>query len=99
MSEAATIDVFARGANGATRVRAKKVPTSSTIAEFTRSVMAKMKLVDRDSAGRPLAYRARLKREGRLLNPSEKVGDALREDDEIVFAPRVDAGSPFQEVR
>lgn len=99
MSEAASIDIFARGANGATRVKARDVPTNSTIAEFTKRVLGKMRLVDRDSAGRPLAYRARLAREGRLLNPSERVGDALRPEDEVVIAPRVDAGAPLRERR
>ena len=96
MSEAATIDVYASGANGSARVKASDVPTSSTIAEFTMRLLSTMRLVDRDSAGRPLAYRARLKREGRLLNPSERVGDALRPDDEVVIAPRIDAGAPFE---
>ena len=89
MSEAATIDIFARGANGSAQVKATGVPTNQTIAEFTRRVLGKMRLMDRDSAGRPLAYRARLAREGRLLNASERVGDALEPDDVVVIAPRV----------
>jgi hypothetical protein len=42
--------------------------------------------------GRPLDYSARLDREGRHLNSSEIVGDALKEGDEIVLTPNIDAG-------
>jgi hypothetical protein len=92
MSVATTIDVFASGESGAGRVKASGVPTGATIAEFVKSMLGRMRLIDRDADGQPLLYRARLAREGRLLNPSERVGDALRPDDEIVIAPRIDAG-------
>ena len=94
---AATIDVFARGASGAARVKASGIPSGSTVGEFVKNMLGRMKLVDRDQSGRPLMYRARLAREGRLLNSSELVGDALRPDDEVVIAPRIDAGAPLQE--
>jgi hypothetical protein len=42
--------------------------------------------------GQPIVYTARLNREGRQLNASERVGDALVEQDEIVLAPSIDAG-------
>ena len=93
MNHTATMDVFARGPSGAARVKASGVPTGSTVAEFVRSMLGRMKLVDRDPDGRPLTYRARLAREGRLLNPNERVGDALEPDDEVVIAARVEAGS------
>jgi len=98
MSEAATIDVFARGASGATRVKASGVPSGATIAEFVKTMLGRMRLVGTDHEGRPLTYRARLSREGRLLNPSERVGDALRPDDEVIIAPRIDAGLPVREL-
>ena len=49
-------------------------------------------LAPNDTAGRPLHYQARLDREGRHLHGAETVGDALREDDEIVLTPNIDAG-------
>jgi hypothetical protein len=49
-------------------------------------------LVSRDRAGRELEYRARLEREGRQLHSSERVGEVLRRDDEIVLTPRIHAG-------
>lgn len=92
MTQAATIDVFARGASGASRVKASAVPTGATVAEFVRTMLGRMRLVDRDRDGRPLSYRARLEREGRLLSPTERIGDALEPDDTVVIAPRIEAG-------
>jgi len=41
--------------------------------------------------GEPLAYLARLEREGRHLGPGELVGDALRDTDEVTLQPRIHA--------
>ena len=49
-------------------------------------------IVAEDGEGRPLAYRARLDREGRQLHESERIGDSLRTDDEIVITPHIQAG-------
>jgi hypothetical protein len=43
--------------------------------------------------GRPLTYHARLDREGRHLQSSELVGQALQEGDRVVLQPNIDAGS------
>jgi len=51
-----------------------------------------MGLGTRDHAGQELEYRARLEREGRQLHSSERVGDVLKEADEIVLTPRIHAG-------
>jgi hypothetical protein len=48
-----------------------------------------------DSDGRPLTYQARLEREGRSLLGSETVGEAMKENDEIVLSPSIDAGAPL----
>jgi hypothetical protein len=51
-----------------------------------------MSLPANDPTGQPLAYHARLEREGRHLNAAERVGDAVREGDTLMLQPNIDAG-------
>jgi hypothetical protein len=51
-----------------------------------------MKLPQNDVAGRPLKYQARLDREGRHLQPWERIGQALQNGDSVMLQPNVDAG-------
>lgn len=94
MSQAATMTIGLRASDvsGQKSVRAPAVPAYSTIGELVQGLLAKMGLVRNDIEGRPLQYRARLDREGRHLHGSERVGDALKEDDHIVLQPNIDAG-------
>jgi len=62
-----------------------------SVGELVDTLVASMQLPRYDRAGRPLDYQARLDREGRHLHRSERVG-ALREDDQLVLHPSVDAG-------
>jgi hypothetical protein len=87
-----TLGLRASDVSGQKAVRASAVPTSFTVGELVRQLIAKMGLARNDVEGRPLAYQARLDREGRHLNGAETVGDALQEDDEIVLTPNIDAG-------
>ncbi len=64
----------------------------STVGELIDGVLAKMRLPDVDSEGRPLVYHARLTRDGRHLHSSERVGDAVQTDDHVVLLPNVEAG-------
>jgi hypothetical protein len=64
----------------------------STVGELIDGVLAKMRLPDVDSEGRPLVYHARLTREGRHLHSTERVGDAVQTDDSVVLLPNVEAG-------
>jgi hypothetical protein len=69
------------------------VPTDSTVGELVQGLIrSRMKLPENDPEGRPLNYHARLEREGRHLHASERVGDALQNDDEIVLQPNIQAG-------
>lgn len=88
----ATLDVLARDVTGQKKFRLKGIPTQASVGELVRSALARMGLASRDHAGQELEYRARLEREGRQLHGSERVGDALRRDDEIVLTPRIHAG-------
>jgi hypothetical protein len=78
--------------SGQKSVKAAGVPTNFTVGELVQRLIAKMGLAPNDTTGRPLHYQARLDREGRHLHGAETVGDALREDDEIVLTPNIDAG-------
>ncbi len=92
---AATMDTVAvrvSDVSGQKSVRASAIPAYSTVGELVSGLLAKMGLKRQDVEGRPLEYHARLEREGRHLNGSELVGDALKEDDHIVLQPDIQAG-------
>ena len=93
MTEAATLDLFAREASGSNRVKASGVEAGSTVGQFVRRLLGDMGLVDKDPAGRPLLYRARHERTGKILNGSEKIGDVVEAGDELVVSPRISAGA------
>ncbi len=71
--------------------RARDISPDSTVGELIVSLPSRMGLVEKTN-GHPIAYTARLEREGRQLNASERIGDALQEDDRLVIAPSIDAG-------
>ena len=83
----------AKDASGQKTAVAEGVPSDSTVGELVEGLVSEMKLPANDVEGRPLSYRGRLEREGRALNPSERVGDALQEEDRIVLQPNIDAGA------
>ncbi|MGD0948410.1 MAG: hypothetical protein ABSA52_13360 [Candidatus Binatia bacterium] len=94
MGQAAAMSLGLRASDvsGQKTVRASAVPVDATVGELVQGLLAKMGLNRNDVEGRPLNYYARLDREGRHLNGSEIVGDALKEGDEIVLTPNIDAG-------
>ncbi len=76
---------------GQNRFRASDISPDATVGELISNLPSRMGLVHQ-VRGKPIVYTARLNREGRQLNASERVGDALVEQDEIVLAPSIDAG-------
>ena len=78
--------------NGQKRVAVSDVAIDINLGELLDGVMPRMSLQQHDSGGRPLEWSARLAREGRTIFRSEVVGEALRDDDELILAPNVDAG-------
>jgi len=92
--EAATMTLGLRvsDVSGQKTVRASAVPAGFTVSELVSGLIGKMGLARNDVAGRPLNYQARLDREGRHLRGAETVGESLREGDEIVLTPDIDAG-------
>jgi hypothetical protein len=89
---AMTLGLRVSDVTGQKTVRANAVPRSFTVSDLVQRLIRKMGLSSSDVEGRPLAYQARLDREGRHLHGTETVGDALREDDSIVLTPNIDAG-------
>jgi hypothetical protein len=63
-----------------------------TIGEFIQEMLGKMRLPSNDASGRPVSYRARLDREGRHLQGTERVHESLKPGDRVVLQPNVDAG-------
>lgn len=68
------------------------VPADGTVGELVHEMLLRMDLPANDSGGAPLAYQARLEREGRHLNASERIGDALAPGDRLTLQPNIDAG-------
>jgi len=64
----------------------------ATVGELIDGVLARMRLPENDSLGRPISYSGRLEREGRHLHRTEIVGDAVQADDQITLLPSVEAG-------
>lgn len=87
-----TLEIRAEDVTGQKAVNARNVPIGSTVGELLDGLVPQMQLPRKDSGGRPLTYHARLEREGRHLNSSERVGDALQQADRLVIQPEINAG-------
>jgi hypothetical protein len=87
-----TLGLRVSDVSGQKHVHAPAVPHGFTVRELVQRLVQKMGLTPNDVDGRPIAYQARLEREGRHLHGTEQVGDALRDEDEIVLTPNIDAG-------
>jgi hypothetical protein len=68
-------------------------PANNTVGELVHEMLGKMELPRNDANGAPLTYQARLQREGRNLNASEKIGDVLTGGDKLTLQPNIDAGA------
>ncbi|MEQ1850309.1 MAG: hypothetical protein ABMA01_01830 [Chthoniobacteraceae bacterium] len=78
--------------NGEQPVAVSDVAIDINLGELLDAVVPRMNLQKHDSSGRPLEWSARLSREGRTVFRNEVVGETLRDEDELVLAPNVDAG-------
>ena len=82
----------ARDASRQRRVTMEAEP-DATVGELVQGLVhSRLNLPRTDSEGRPLTYHARLTREGRHLHAAERVEDVLRDDDEVVLQPNIQAG-------
>jgi hypothetical protein len=87
------IAIRASDITGNNQVDVDDLPLDLTIGETIDGLVPRMNLPRVDGGGRPLTYHARLEREGRHLNRSERVGDALHPLDRVVLQPNIDAGT------
>ena len=67
-------------------------PTGNTVGELLNTMIGRMNLPKNDASGAPLVYQARRERDGRALNSSERIGDALLNKDKLTLLPNIDAG-------
>ncbi len=86
------LNLTARDVSGQRAFSLRRYAGDGTIAELVRKLVTRMGLATEDSSGRPHLYRAFLDREARHLHGSELVGDSLKENDELVLQPEVQAG-------
>src|SRR5262245_23725007 len=73
-------------------VTVRNVQRDTTIQELLEEVTVKLRLARQTPDGQPLTYHARLEREGRHLQSSEKVGEALLENDRLSLHHAINAG-------
>jgi hypothetical protein len=88
----ATMTVKFRDFSGQKSFRARGVTTQSRVDELVRGAISEMGLRTHSEQGEAVNYHARLDREGRHLLASERVGQALLDQDELVLHPNIDAG-------
>jgi hypothetical protein len=86
------IGIHASDVSGQNQVEVEDVREDALISEVADSLISRMQLPRFDTSGRPLSYQIRLEREGRHLNRSERVGDALLPNDRVSLLPSIDAG-------
>jgi len=87
-----TVPVRVSDATGQRAFRAPRVPVDVSIGQMVQTFLQKMGLGQAGSPGRGLCFRARLERQARFLNSSERVGDCLQPDDELTLTPDIQAG-------
>lgn len=85
------LDLRASDFTGTKKVLIPSVHAETTVRELTQGLLRRMGLVREDVGGRPLEWQMRLEREGRHLNDSELVVDALQPQDEIRVLPKIHA--------
>jgi hypothetical protein len=73
------------------RRRATGIPRAALVGDLVESIRSEMQLPDQDAQGRPIQYGA-LTSGGEMLNPTDQVGDVLKEEEVITLAKSVTAG-------
>lgn len=83
----------ARDASGQRKYAVRELRADTTVQELIRGLVPRMGLPTEDSTGMPQAFHAFLERDGRHLRATDTVGEALKNEDEIVLHPDVQAGA------
>ena len=96
---ATKLNLTARDLTGQRKFSVRDLAGDTTVQELIQGLVPRMGLPPEDSTGTPQAFHAFLERDGRHLGASETVGDVLRDQDEIILHPDVQAGSAAADVR
>jgi hypothetical protein len=88
------LELSVRDATGQKPFKVSHLDGHMTVGDLVAGLVPRMGLNTQDGSGREHTYEAFLEREGRHLNPSETVNEALQTRDEIVLQPYVAAGNP-----
>jgi len=86
-----SITITARDVTGQRRT-SYEIPRNSSVNDLIEGLGDRMGLMREDSEGRNITWYARHEREGRALHRSERVGEALLDQDEIRLQPEISAG-------
>ncbi|MGD9714334.1 MAG: hypothetical protein AB7V46_20070 [Thermomicrobiales bacterium] len=86
-----SISVDVEDFTGSVRRRASGIPKDATVAELVNSLAEQLHLEQQDANGRPVIYGAQ-SADGFVLNPSDRVGDVLRQDEVVRLTKSVTAG-------
>lgn len=77
--------------NGQVRRKASDIPKTATVSDLVDSVSRQMGLPEEDAQGRQILYGAR-NAIGEMLNPTEKVGDVIKDKERVTLTTSVTAG-------
>lgn len=86
------LNLKVRDVSGQRPFSVKNFRRDAAVGELVHGLVNRMDLDTHDPNGRSHAYHAFLEREGRHLHASELVGEVLREGDEIILQPDIQAG-------
>lgn len=87
------VNFVATDLSGQHAVKVNEFPGGATVGEMVRELVGQMGLLATNEQHQAYTYHARLDRAGRHLHASEIIGDVLREGDEVVLHPNIDAGA------
>jgi len=88
-----TINLRVQDVTGQREINVRDIPADTLWGDALSQIVSGMSLPPNESADQSNIWQGRLEREGRHLNSSEVVGDALRDDDLVVLQPEVMAGA------
>lgn len=86
------IPLVVSDATGQKVISAENYPGTDTIGQLIQKMIPKLNLQKNDPSGAPVVYHARSEAQGRSLNASERVLDAVKPHDRLTLRPNVDAG-------
>ena len=92
MGNPETISLHVEDMSGQRQLEVDDVPIQASWGETLSAILNELSLPKNSPAGDDAIWAGRLEREGRHLNSSELVGDALQDGDRIVIQRDINAG-------